>query len=534
MRIALAQINPTVGDLSGNAKKILQKIREARGADVVLFPELALTGYPPEDLLLKPRFISDNLAALRELTRHIHGPLCIVGFVEQAKGKIYNAAAVIENGRVLHTYRKMCLPNYGVFDEKRYFAPGTAPLVVKTGGRRLGLSICEDIWGDQGPIRQYGKKKIDLLVNISASPYYAGKIHDRRKLMARWARYCKAPGVYVNLVGGQDELVFDGGSFLVNPSGKVVANAPQFEEALLIVDIPPPPESKARLASRPLKPVEEIRRALVLGTRDYVDKNHFSKVALGISGGIDSALVAALAVEALGKDRVVGVTMPSRFTSGGTFRDSKTLARNLGIRLITLPIRPLVNAYDGTLKDVFKGAAPNIAEENLQARIRGTLLMALSNKFGWLILTTGNKSEVSTGYCTLYGDTAGGFAVIKDVPKMVVYQLAGHINKEAGWNLIPRSIITRAPTAELKARQKDQDTLPPYPVLDRLIKAYVEEDRSPSQMLNKGADEKTVRKVVRMVDMSEYKRRQAPPGVKITPKSFGRDRRMPITNLYKH
>jgi NAD+ synthase (glutamine-hydrolysing) len=531
LRIALAQINSAVGDLSGNANRILQKTREARvaGADVVVFPELALTGYPPEDLLLKPQFISDNMTALRDLARKTEGLLSIVGFVESEKGKIYNAAAILRSGRVLGTYRKCCLPNYGVFDEKRYFAPGSRPRVINVNGHRLGLSICEDIWVDDGPVRRYGKMGVDLLINLSASPYFAGKIRDRWKLMAKWTRLYKTSGAYVNLVGGQDELVFDGGSFFMNSGGRVVANIPQFEESMLVVDTRAP----ALSVVPKLKSIEEIKRALVLGTRDYVNKNRFSKVALGVSGGIDSGLVSALAVEALGKDRVIGVTMPSRFTSGGTFRDSRTLARNLGIRLITLPIQSLVKAYGATLKNIFKGMAPNIAEENLQARIRGTLLMALSNKFGWLILTTGNKSEISTGYCTLYGDTAGGFAVIKDVPKTMVYQLAEHINREAGWDMIPRSMITRAPTAELKANQKDQDTLPPYAALDRLIKAYVEEDRPMSQILRRGVDEPTMRKVIRMVDLNEYKRRQAPPGIKITPKAFGRDRRMPITNLYK-
>jgi len=557
LRIALAQINATVGGLSENANTILQKTKEAQAAlaDVVIFPELALTGYPPEDLLLKPQFISDSLAVLRGLAREITGPLCIVGFVEQEKGKLHNAAAVIQNGRILGTYRKVCLPNYGVFDEKRYFAPGSGPLIVSVGPTRIGLSICEDIWTDEGPVQQYRNMGVDLLVNLSASPYYAGKIRLRQQWMAHWSRRCNAFGAYVNMVGGQDELVFDGGSFLTNRAGKIVASAPQFEEALLVADVPAQKKRRApsrtgrilrvrhdALAGEPprtpslapiLRPVEEIRRALVLGTRDYVNKNRFTKIALGISGGIDSALVAALAVEALGKDRVIGVTMPSRFTSRGTFQDSHALARNLGIRMITLPIKPLVKTYAATLKIVFQGTTPNIAEENIQARIRGTLLMALSNKFGWLILTTGNKSEISTGYCTLYGDTAGGFAVIKDVPKMMVYALTRHINRTAVRNLIPLSIINRAPTAELKTRQKDQDTLPPYSMLDRLIKAYVEEDRPLSEILTLTRDKSMVKKVVRMVDMSEYKRRQAPPGIKITPKAFGRDRRMPITNLYQ-
>ena len=531
MRIALAQINSIVGDLPGNTNIIVQKTDEARraGADVVVFPELALTGYPPEDLLLKPQFIADNLAALRGLARKIRGPLCIMGFVEQEKKNLYNAAAVIQDGRILGTYRKVCLPNYGVFDEKRYFSPGKDPFILSLGRHRLALSICEDIWDYEGPVKRYANRRIDLLINISASPYYARKIRLRRRLMAHWSRLCKAPGVYVNLVGGQDELVFDGGSFVTDPSGKVVASIPQFEEDLLITDVP---AREKRLAPE-LEPTEEVRRALVLGTRDYVNKNRFSKVALGISGGIDSALVAVLAVQALGKDRVIGVTMPSRFTSSGTLRDSHALTRHLGIRMITMPIKSLFKTYEATLKNVFKGTAPNIAEENIQARIRGTLLMALSNKFGWLILTTGNKSEISTGYCTLYGDTAGGFAVIKDVPKMMVYELAEHINREAGWDLIPRSVIVRAPSAELKAHQKDQDTLPPYPVLDRFIKAYVEEDHPLSEILNKIRDKETVKKLIRMVDLSEYKRRQAPPGIKITPKAFGKDRRMPITNLYR-
>jgi len=559
MRIALAQINAVVGDLPGNSRIILSRVDQAKvaGADLVIFPELALTGYPPEDLLLKPQFIKDTAAHLKALARQITDLPCVIGHVEQGpRQTLFNSAAVIENRRIKGSYHKRCLPNYSVFDEKRYFVPGNENLILDLGGYRVGLTICEDIWEEKGPVDEYARLKPDLLVNLSASPYFVGKIHARHRMGTRWARLCRASVAYCNLVGGQDELVFDGGSFAMTSSGRLIASAPQFEENLLVVDLPvqsgrksrthpkaptlrlskPNPRLKPQLNSRtigPLKPVEEIYRALVLGTRDYVQKNGFGTVALGLSGGIDSALVAALAVEALGKDRVVAVTMPSPYTSSETFKDSQAMADNLGIRLMTLPIENVFKGFLGALSESFEGRTPDITEENLQARIRGALLMALSNKFGWLILTTGNKSEISTGYCTLYGDTAGGFAIIKDVPKTMVYQLSLFFNTLHGREIIPASIITRPPTAELKLNQKDQDTLPPYDLLDKIIKGYVEEDRPVSELIRSGLDETVVRQTVRMIDASEYKRRQAPPGIKITSKAFGKDRRVPITNLYR-
>lgn len=537
MRIALGQLNVAVGDVAGNVRRITAAMARARAARcaVVVFPELAITGYPPEDLLFKPAFIEANLRGLREVVAASRGIAAIVGYVDRASNRrLWNAAAVAANGRIAARYPKMALPNYGVFDEPRYFEAGTTPLVASIAGTRIGISICEDIWSDQGPVPAEARAGADLMVNLSASPYHAGKLKVREALLARHARHARRPFLYVNLVGGQDELVFDGGSLAVDAQGRVRARAAQFREDLLIVDLAllgigaaPTPDPV-----RPALPLfEEVYEALVLGTRDYVRKNGFTDVVIGMSGGIDSALTAAIAVDALGPAHVTAVSMPSPYSSRGTQADASGVAKRLGIRCLTLPIAPLLTTYAATLKGAFAGRRRDVTEENLQARVRGTLLMALSNKFGWLVLSTGNKSEMSTGYCTLYGDMVGGFAVLKDVPKTWVYQVSRVANRRLG-GAIPERVFTRPPTAELRHRQTDQDTLPPYPVLDRLVTAYVEQDR-PMPALRRLASASTVSRVVRMIDGAEYKRRQAPPGVKITPRAFGRDRRMPITNRFR-
>jgi len=576
LRIGLAQVNMTVGDLDGNARKILKWAEEARrqGVALLLFPELAVTGYPPEDLLLKPAFIRDNLRALDKIRRGLKAPgmVTVLGFVD-GDDDIQNAAAVIYRGKVLGVYHKRYLPNYGVFDEDRYFQRGERPLSIRWGSLRVGVSICEDIWYPGGPSEEALRGQAELIVNLSSSPYHLGKSERRERMLRTRAADGVAMVAYVNLVGGQDELLFDGGSTIYDPDGKVIARGKLFEEDLLIADLdfeevfrrrlhdprsrkekqahaqeadrtiwvtvtgaPPTPARRRPILPRVLprlEPAEEVFRALVLGTRDYVKKNGFSRVLVGLSGGVDSALVAALAVEALGHKAVVGVSMPGPFTSRGTRSDAAKVAGNLGIEFIEIPIGPVFQAYLRELKPAFKGKKPDVAEENLQARIRGNYLMALSNKFGWLVLTTGNKSELATGYCTLYGDMAGGFAVIKDVPKTLVYQVAECINARAGRDRIPRSVLERPPTAELRPNQTDQDTLPPYAELDPIMKAYVEEDLSFEEIVAKGAKPATVKKVIRMVDGNEYKRRQGPPGIKITERAFGKDWRLPITNRYR-
>ncbi len=567
IRFAMAQINPTVGDLSGNRDKILKFISDARslGCDIVTFPELSLTGYPPEDLLLKPQFIEDSLKTLKEVVHKAENITAILGCVDKVKDDLFNAAALIHDGKLVNIYHKILLPNYGVFDEKRYFKPANECFAFRFDGIKIGINICEDIWEGDGPAKfEALKMGASIIVNISASPYYAGKLHLRENMLAERAKETSSLIFYNNLVGGQDELVFDGGSMIVDWKGKVLARGRQFEEDLVLFDLnvedflknrkrpkrksikahfkscevsvkrqpvklrPPfPPRNIEKLGS-----IEEIYKALVLGTKDYVTKNGFKKAVLGISGGIDSAVTACIAVDALGKDNVMGVTMPSIFTKEETRSDAVCVARNLGIKVTTIPINSVFQAYSRTLKKEFKGKRPDITEENIQARIRGNILMGLSNKFGWLVLTTGNKSEMSTGYCTLYGDMAGGFAIIKDVPKMVVYQLAEYRNAVADKELIPKTIIKRAPTAELKPRQKDQDALPPYSLLDSILKLYVEEDKSFNEIVAQHFDPKIVKKVISMVDRNEYKRRQGPPGIKITPRAFGKDRRFPITNRY--
>jgi NAD+ synthase (glutamine-hydrolysing) len=558
LRIALAQINPRVGDLEGNLRLVgrwMERAKEA-GADLVAFPELALTGYPPEDLLLKPRFLQDSRGALERLAPAGRGITAVVGYAEPAGGKVYNSAALLHDGEVVDSYRKQVLPNYGVFDESRYFAPGDGAVLVEMRGLRLMLTVCEDIWvAGEPPERQARELGVQATVNISGSPYFAGKLAIRQQIAAGFAGRSGAVVLYDNLVGGQDELIFDGGSLVVEPGGGLLARARRFEEDLLLHELELAPAAAPEAAAPhrlhrlealggggqahaprvepELDLVEEVHQALVLGTRDYLAKTGFSAAVLGLSGGVDSSLVAALAVEALGAEHVVGVTMPSRYTSQGTRGDAERLAANLGIRLVTLPIGAALDAYLGELAPVLGGGELGVTSENLQARIRGNLLMALSNHEGWLVLTTGNKSELAVGYCTLYGDMAGGFAVIKDLPKTLVYELSRHLNQKAGRELIPESVLTRPPSAELRPDQTDQDSLPPYEVLDPILKAYVEEDKVLDEIVEMGFDPAMVKEVVRLVDLNEYKRRQAPPGVKITPKAFGRDRRLPICNHYR-
>jgi len=559
LRIALAQINTTVGDFNHNIKKITEYIMQARkmSVDVVVFPEMAVTGYPPEDLLYKKHFIQDNLAALHSIAGQTKNIAAVIGFVDaDSKGNLFNAAAVFYNGKVSGIYHKAELPNYGVFDEKRYFVPGTNNSVFLLGKIKFGISICEDIWTKNGPCYAQARSGAKVLINISSSPYHAGKGKEREKMLKEQAVFNKAFVCYANLVGGQDELVFDGGSCIVDPKGKFLAAGKQFEEDLVVADLEVPAAVKVsknakvknividKIYSRPSRlpikgritkkmgRIEEIYQALVLGTRDYVQKNGFKKVVIGLSGGIDSSLVAAVACDALGNKNVIGVTMPSKFTSRETRKDAHILADRLGMRVLEIPIGPIHTVYLQALHNEFKNTKPDTTEENIQARIRGNILMAFSNKFGWLVLTTGNKSEVAVGYCTLYGDMAGGFCVLKDVPKTVVYELSDFLNAREGRQVIPQSVIDRAPSAELRENQKDEDSLPPYKVLDPVLKEYVELDYSLSA-LNKKWSHPFLLKITEMIDKNEYKRRQAPPGIKLTPKAFGRDRRFPITNRYK-
>jgi NAD+ synthase (glutamine-hydrolysing) len=585
MRLALCQMNATVGDIAGNAERIREGTRAAReaGADLVLFPELALTGYPPEDLLLKEHFLADAAAALRELATETHGVVAVVGFPERAED-VFNAAAVLADGAVHAIYRKVYLPNYGVFDEQRYFQAGPTGAVLDLGRQRLGLTVCEDIWEPGPPASEEALAGATLIVNISASPYHAGKGAERELMFAQRARENLACVAFCGLVGGQDELVFDGHSCVIDHTGATLARAAQFQEELLVCDVDLEAAAAARLRdasqrpaarrserraqllaalpavpeaapvkpggplTEPLAPVEaEVYGALALGLRDYVRKNGFEHAVLGLSGGIDSALVACLAADALGHARVNAAIMPSPYSSPATQQDARALAAALGLRTHELPIESVMRAYEQELRDEFAGRDPDLTEENLQARIRGNLLMALSNKFGWLVLTTGNKSELSVGYSTLYGDLAGGFAVIKDVPKTLVYRLCEWRNSPAGASAaragasgadgverpIPVSIIERAPSAELRPDQRDEDSLPPYELLDRILEGYVELDQSREQLIAQGLPAPEVERTIRLVDLAEYKRRQAPPGIKITPRAFGRDRRMPITNRYR-
>jgi NAD+ synthase (glutamine-hydrolysing) len=534
-RLALAQINPTVGDIDGNAAKIAEWIGRARdeGAALVLFPELCIPGYPAEDLYLKRHFLEHNERALHELAATVDGIEALVGFAEPREpegpggARAYNSLALLAGGEVRAVYRKIHLPNYGVFDERRYFVPGADPMVTDTAYARVGLTICEDIWVPGTPETEEVADGAELILNASASPYHRNKGIEREAMVAERAREAGAPIALCNTVGGQDELVFDGHSFIVDAQGATLARAPQFEEALLVCDLEQPCP-----VAETLDPVAEVYAALRLGLHDYAEKNGFERVVVALSGGIDSALVAMIAVDALGPERVTCVSMPSPHSSGGTRGDAKTIAENLGCEFMEIPISDAMDAYGQALAEPFAGTEPGLAEENLQARIRGNLVMALSNRFGWLVLTTGNKSEMSVGYATLYGDMAGGFAVIKDVPKTLVYELVRHRNELAGRELVPSSVLDRPPSAELAPDQRDTDSLPDYDVLDRILEGYVERDESPEEIAAAGLPVDVVEKVIHMVDGAEYKRRQAPPGIKITPKAFGRDRRLPITSRY--
>jgi len=573
IRIGMAQINPTVGDLSGNTRKIVQFIDEAKslGVDLLTFPELAITGCPPEDLLLKPQFIKQNQECFNEVIKHTSDMAVVVGFVD-SDSDIHNAAAVIYDNKLVGVYHKFYLPNYGVFDENRYFQAGSTCPIFVIYGIGIGVTICEDMWYEAGPATVQAYAGARLLVNISASPYHAGKGHFRERMLATRAADNTAIVAHNNLVGGQDELVFDGNSLIINEKGELIARGKQFEEDLIIADLDIESAFRSQLhdprrrkeapwvkkeleqvtrievsnkypsvAKSPLPPrqierldsLTEIYQALVLGTRDYVHKNGFKKVVIGLSGGIDSSLVAAIAVDALEADNVVGVAMPSRYSSPGSISDAELLARNLGMELKVIPVEKAFCSYLEMLAEPFKDTQPDVTEENIQARVRGNILFALSNKFGWLVLTCSNKSETATGYTTLYGDMAGGFAVIKDVPKTMVFELAQYKNRQAGREMIPSTVLTKAPSAELRPDQKDTDTLPSYEILDPILKAYVEDDVAIDQIVAMGFDREIVMRAAQLVDRNEYKRRQAAPGVKITPRDFGRDRRLPITNRFR-
>jgi NAD+ synthase (glutamine-hydrolysing) len=573
IRVGIAQINSTVGDLGGNTRKIMESIDQAKslGVDLLTFPELAITGYPPEDLLLKPQFIKQNRESLNKIIEHSSGIVVVVGFVD-SDGDIYNAAAVLYNKKLVGVYHKFYLPNYGVFDENRYFQAGKECPVFIIYGIGIGITICEDMWYEAGPaiVQAYAGAKV--LINISASPYHAGKGLSRERMLATRASDSIAIVVHNNLVGGQDELVFDGNGLIINEKGEVVVRGKQFEEDFVVTDLDVESVFRSQLhdprrrketpwvreklegatkievsseypaiARPPLSPrlvdrldeLAEIYQALVLGTRDYVRKNGFEEVVIGLSGGADSSLVAAIATDALGAENVIGISMPSRYSSPGSKSDAEALARNLGIEFKVIPIEKAFNSYLETLAGPFKDTQPDVTEENIQARIRGNILFALSNKFGWLVLACSNKSETATGYTTLYGDMAGGFIPLKDVPKTMVLELARYKNRQAGKEVIPVAVLTKAPSAELRPDQKDIDTLPPYEILDPILKAYVEDDVTINQIIAMGFDRDIVTRVARLVDRSEYKRRQAAPGIKITPRDFGRDRRLPITNRFR-
>jgi NAD+ synthase (glutamine-hydrolysing) len=572
MRLALAQINPIVGDLEGNRRLILERLDEAkeRGAELVLFPELAVTGYPPEDLLLRPGFVRAAERAVDEIAREARGTTVLVG-APHFDRDLYNACFVLSGGEVKAVYRKRFLPNYGVFDEDRYFAPGRDLILLEHGKALVGLTVCEDMWQPGPPATDLALAGAELLVNISASPFYVGRPREREEMFVTRARDNSSFVAFCNMVGGQDELIFDGHSVVIDDEGTILARAPGFEEALLVVDAEPQevigrrlrdvrrralarereqipavdvihvgsraPSANGTKATRTVTPfaeeLEQMRLALELGLRDYVDKNGFRDVVVGVSGGIDSAVTAALAAEALGPERVHSVSMPSRYSSEATRTDARRLAESLGTSFAELPIAGIVDAFDTALAGSFDGKAPDLTEENIQARARGVLLMALSNKFGWMLVATGNKSELSVGYATLYGDMAGGFALLKDVYKTDVFRLARYLNERAGRELIPQSIIDRAPSAELRDNQRDEDSLPPYALLDEVLEEYVEHDRTLEELSADGFDKDVVERAVSMIDRAEYKRRQAPPGVKLRPKAFGRDRRTPITNRWR-
>jgi NAD+ synthase (glutamine-hydrolysing) len=564
LRVAAAQLNVVVGDLDGNATRILEAYDAAEAAecDLVVFPELTVTGYPPEDLLFRPAFVAQANEALDKIATRTGRAAAVIGY-PQLDRDLHNAAAVCANGRVHGVYRKRLLPNYAVFDEQRYFVAPWEPLpLFEIGGVKVGVSICEDAWSPTGPILAEADGGAELIVNLNASPYYAQRLAEREAMLATRAADAAVPILYANLVGGQDELVFDGASLLFDENGVLVARAKQFEADLLVVDVDVRDTSRTRVRDRrgrvealPLPethvsgprpegrrveprieptrtPVHEVYAALVLGTRDYVRKNGFTDVLVGLSGGIDSSLVAAIAVDALGAGHVVGVLMPSRYSSRHSIADAEALVSHLGIRSYTVPIERAHAAFEAMLAPLFEGTAPNLAEENVQARVRGNVLMTISNKFGWMVLTTGNKSEMATGYATLYGDMAGGFAVIKDVPKTLVYALCNDLNERKGREVIPQSVIDKPPSAELAPGQLDSDSLPPYDVLDPIIEGYVEDDLSVGDLVARGHEAELTQRVARMVDRNEYKRRQAAPGVRVSPKAFGKDRRLPITNRW--
>jgi NAD+ synthase (glutamine-hydrolysing) len=566
IRVALCQINTHVGDLDGNVARVLDAYAEAEaaGADVAVFPELAITGYPPEDLLLKPGFVVDNRKALDRVAAATGRCAVVVGFVDEDRD-LFNAAAVCANGEIKATYHKRLLPNYAVFDEQRYFSPGTDPVtLVRIAGVNVGVSICEDAWSPSGPIATQAAGGAELMLNINASPYYANRVAERERMLATRAADTSCALVYVNQVGGQDELVFDGASLVFDAHGELLARAEQFKDAVVVCDLdvqrvfrkrlldprgrstaPDLPiltisettasdDTRAPTVTPPLGHVREVYEALVLGTRDYVRKNGFTDVVIGLSGGIDSSLVALVAADALGPEHVHGVSMPSRYSSDHSRDDAAKLAAELGIDFRTIAIEPAHAALIDMLAPSFEGLAADVTEENLQSRIRGMVLMALSNKHrGWLVLTTGNKSEMAVGYFTLYGDSAGGFAVIKDVPKLLVYELSRERNARAGRDLIPERVLTKPPSAELRPDQRDDQSLPPYEVLDPILEAYVEDDKTRAELIAMGHDRDLVERITRLVDLSEYKRRQTPPGVRVTPKAFGKDRRLPITNGYR-
>ena len=541
MKIALAQINPTIGDIGANSAKIKAAIQQAAqaGADLAVFPELSVIGYPPKDLLLKPRFVDDNIAAVEEIARDCTECAALVGYAcrHTAEGlRLHNAAALLADGKVAATYFKQLLPTYDVFDESRYFEPGTGSQVVEFKGKRLGLTICEDIWSvvpgrslyHVRPFADLAAEGVDLVVNMSASPFVLDKHKLRRELFGEQCRQYGLGMIYVNQVGGNDELVFDGCSCAFDNEGKLIGQAQSFAEDLLLVDLEAPEAGRIESVSRD---VASIYDALVLGLRDYVGKCGFKTVVLGLSGGIDSAVTAALAVAALGADKVKGVALPSRYSSPGSVSDAEALAGNLGIELVKIPIEPVHRAMEEALAECFAGREPDVAEENIQARARGNILMALSNKFRHLLLATGNKSEVAVGYCTLYGDMAGGLAVISDVPKTMVYELARHINRNG--ELIPAATLTKPPSAELRPDQTDQDSLPGYDMLDEIVTRYVEQEQSLGEIVAAGFDEPTAQRVIELVDRNEYKRRQAAPGLKVTSRAFGFGRRMPIAQRYR-
>ncbi|MDQ3771938.1 MAG: NAD+ synthase [Actinomycetota bacterium] len=554
IRIALGQLNFTVGDIDGNAARSIDAIHEstARGAQVVVLPELALTGYPPEDLVLKSGFVAANRRALESVASHTGDVLAVLGFVDSDGKHLYNAAAICQSGRIAAVYRKHLLPNYGVFDERRYFEPGERHTLIDTGGAVLGVCVCEDIWSPVGPAIAQGDAGAQIVLNINASPFHKGKLDERATMLGQRARRSGASIVYVNSVGGQDELVFDGGSLVMDPQGNLVARAPQFEERLEIVDVPLGEQRNAHAASidqislalresptgalsptitEQLVEAEEVYGALGLALRDYVRKNGFEKVTFGLSGGVDSALVATICVDALGPKRVLGVAMPSEFSSSHSLDDARSLGVNLRINLVTIPIKSTYRSFLDGLESAFGEVEPGLAEENLQARIRGTLLMTISNRYGHLVIATGNKSEGAVGYATLYGDMAGGFSLIRDLFKHEVYALCRWRNSISP--VIPENILAKAPSAELRPDQKDEDSLPSYEVLDAILEAYIERDEGLEEMVVAGLDEDIVREVITLVDRAEYKRRQAAPGPKVTVKSFGRDRRLPITNRWK-